>query len=297
MRWRTAVKTARSTKNANLRRSKSASSTARQPVSSHSRPNSPQPAEQEGRPDPSGRQRPQPILGMLAGIEPGAHLDRRHEARHRRRQPLETASRQHRLLPAQLLDDPLPGASSFAHTLDEVQVGVAVDRLLAHEHHELARSMHHTRQPAPVRRVSALDSGFGEVGEDGDCRALSGRRGVGLGLGLQGSGRAGTSVGAWRQVGAMRGRRSSKRRMRGAAGQAVGRWMAIRVLSSTMMKGQEDFHPIPKRDAVSRPRRGAAILTSLRRSVSNWAWRQGSGPAGRRAGSTSASRRRRAGRA
>ena len=98
----------------------------------------PEPAEQQRRPDPMRRQRPQLILGKLAGIEPGAHLDRRHEARNRRRKPLQTAIGQHCLLPAEILDDPLLGTSSFAHALDEVQVGVAVARLLAHEHGELA---------------------------------------------------------------------------------------------------------------------------------------------------------------
>ena len=52
----------------------------------------------------------------------------------------------------------------------------------------------------------------------------------------------------------MRGKRSSKSRMRDAAGQAVGRWMVIRVFSSTTR---------------------AAILIRRRRSVSNWAGRQG----------------------
>ena len=50
--------------------------------------------------------------------------------------------------------------------------------------------------------------------------------------------------------------------MRGAAGQAVGRWMAIRVLNSTMMKGQKAFHPVPERNAASRPRWEARIAAS-----------------------------------
>jgi hypothetical protein len=52
----------------------------------------------------------------------------------------------------------------------------------------LTRSMHHSRPPIPVRLVSGLESRFAELGDDGDCRALSGSRGVGLGLGLAGSG-------------------------------------------------------------------------------------------------------------
>ena len=50
------------------------------------------------------------------------------------------------------------------------------------------RSMHHAHLLAPVRRFLALTSGFGEVRDNGDCRALSGWRGAGLGLGLRGSG-------------------------------------------------------------------------------------------------------------
>ena len=58
----------------------------------------------------------------------------------------------------------------------------------------LARSMHRWRPLAPLRRVSALDSRFAEVGGDGDCRALGKARAetwsrVGR------LGRAGTAVG------------------------------------------------------------------------------------------------------
>jgi hypothetical protein len=43
---------------------------------------------------------------------------------------------------------------------------------------DIARSMHNWRPPAPLRRVLALESGFYESCDDGDCRALSGRRGL-----------------------------------------------------------------------------------------------------------------------
>jgi len=52
----------------------------------------------------------------------------------------------------------------------------------------LARSMHQWSLRAPARRVSGLGSGFCEIGDDGDCRTLSLRRGLGLDLGLEGSG-------------------------------------------------------------------------------------------------------------
>jgi hypothetical protein len=42
------------------------------------------------------------------------------------------------VLPAEVLDDALLGASILAHALDEVQVGVTVDMLFADEHAELA---------------------------------------------------------------------------------------------------------------------------------------------------------------
>ena len=50
------------------------------------------------------------------------------------------------LLAAEVLDDALLGAAVLAHALDEVQVGVAVDVLLADEHAELAADNKAIRQ-------------------------------------------------------------------------------------------------------------------------------------------------------
>ena len=97
------------------------------PVSCHSRPNS--------------ERRADPAAGEPVGV---AVLDlRQHErplgeAGHRGRQAVELATRQHRVLAAEVLDDPLLGPGSLAHALDEVEVGVAVDGLLAQEHAALA---------------------------------------------------------------------------------------------------------------------------------------------------------------
>jgi hypothetical protein len=49
-------------------------------------------------------------------------------------QALEGAGRREGLLAAQVLDDALLGAAVLAHGLDQVEVGVAVDALLADEH-------------------------------------------------------------------------------------------------------------------------------------------------------------------
>ena len=80
--------------------------------------------------------------------------------------------------------------------------------------------------------------------------------GAALAIGFWGCG-FGVSGGDGRggfQTGAMRGGRSSSRRMRGAEGQALGRCRVMRVFISTTR---------------------AALFTSLRRRVSNWARRQG----------------------
>jgi hypothetical protein len=93
----------------------------------------PKPAEQQGRADaPAG--------------EPGgvARLDRRQhqrplgEAGDGGGEPVERAAGEHGVLAAEVLDDPLPGARALADALDEVEVGGAVDRLLAHEQARLA---------------------------------------------------------------------------------------------------------------------------------------------------------------
>src|SRR4051795_12421306 len=56
-------------------------------------------------------------------------------------QALEGAGRREGLLAAQVLDDALFGAAVLAHGLDEVEVGVAVDALLADEHAISSRKM------------------------------------------------------------------------------------------------------------------------------------------------------------
>ena len=53
-------------------------------------------------------------------------------------QALQLARGDHGLLAAQVLDDALLGAAVLAHALDEVEVAVAVDALLADEHAGLA---------------------------------------------------------------------------------------------------------------------------------------------------------------
>jgi hypothetical protein len=53
-------------------------------------------------------------------------------------QALQLAGGDHGLLAAQVLDDALLGAAVLAHALDEVEVAVAVDALLADEHGGLA---------------------------------------------------------------------------------------------------------------------------------------------------------------
>jgi len=98
----------------------------------------PQSAEQQRRPDPPTDQ----TIGIAAvnlrqqqcplGI-PGD----------RRRQPFQPARGQHRVLAAEVLDDPLLGPPVLADALDQVEVGVAADRLLAHEHAAISSGMCH----------------------------------------------------------------------------------------------------------------------------------------------------------
>ena len=93
----------------------------------------PQPAEQQGWADPPADQ---PL--RIAVPELRQHHRPLGEPGHRGRQAVELATRQHHLLAAEVLDDLLPGPGPLAHALDEVEVGVAVDRLLAKEHAALA---------------------------------------------------------------------------------------------------------------------------------------------------------------
>ena len=93
----------------------------------------PQPAEQQGRADTPADQ---PV--RIAVPELRQHHRPLGEPGHRGRQAVELATRQHHLLAAEVLDDLLPGPRPLAHALDEVEVGVAVDRFLAQEHGALA---------------------------------------------------------------------------------------------------------------------------------------------------------------
>ena len=90
-------------------------------------------AEQERRADP--------VAGELVGVATSTCAST--SARSAKRateaaQPVELATRQHRVLAPRILDDPLLGARPLTHARDEVEIGVAVDGLLAQEHAVLA---------------------------------------------------------------------------------------------------------------------------------------------------------------
>ena len=74
----------------------------------------------------------------IAGLELRQHHGALGVAGDRAGQALEAAGGDHGLLAAEVLDDALLGAAVLAHGLDEVEVGVAVDALLADEHARLA---------------------------------------------------------------------------------------------------------------------------------------------------------------
>ena len=99
--------------------------TAAQPVSSHSRPNSSgAPMRRQARPSglPSRSRKHEGSIG---------------EAGHRGGETLELAAGEHGLLAAEVLDDRCL-VRVLTHARDEIEVGVAVDGLLAHEHAGLA---------------------------------------------------------------------------------------------------------------------------------------------------------------
>src|SRR4051795_5573459 len=73
-------------------------------------------------------------------------------------QALESAGGGNGLLAAEVLDDALLGAAVLAHGLDEVQVGVAVDALLADEHAKLAADLAIVRQGKTTRLLQNLAS-------------------------------------------------------------------------------------------------------------------------------------------
>src|SRR6185312_3025363 len=71
-------------------------------------------------------------------------------------QALEGAGRREGLFAAQVLDDALFGAAVLAHGLDQVEVGVAVDALLADEHGGLAAG----QQPTLSTKIGVRDVEF-----------------------------------------------------------------------------------------------------------------------------------------
>src|SRR3954449_12061731 len=73
-------------------------------------------------------------------------------------QALEGTGRREGLLAAQVLDDALFGAAVLAHGLNQVEVGVAVDALLADEHSRLAAGPAGVRQGKSARLVQNLAS-------------------------------------------------------------------------------------------------------------------------------------------
>lgn len=97
----------------------------------------PQPAEQQRRTDPPADQ----TIGVAA-----ANL--RQDQRplgitgDRGGQPFQPAAGQHRVLAAEVLEDPLLRPPVLADALDQIEVGVAVDRLLAHEHAAISSDTH-----------------------------------------------------------------------------------------------------------------------------------------------------------
>ena len=102
----------------------------------------PQPPEQQGRADPPADQ-----AVRVAVLDLRQHHRPLGKARNRGGQPLELAARHDRILAAEVLDDPLLRPRPLAHALDEVEVGVAVDGLLAQEHARLA-----------ARRIASMSS-------------------------------------------------------------------------------------------------------------------------------------------
>ena len=77
-------------------------------------------------------------------------------ARHGGCQAFKLAGSDDDLLAAEIPDDALLGAAVLAYALDEVQVGVAVDVLLADEHAELAADSKEIRQDQSAARPHNL---------------------------------------------------------------------------------------------------------------------------------------------
>ena len=89
----------------------------------------PESFEDQGRPDAPGGERRHAVL-----VDQREDHGALGEARRRARQPVEIAPGRDLLLAAEVLDDPLLGAPTLAHALDQVDVAVRADRLLADEH-------------------------------------------------------------------------------------------------------------------------------------------------------------------
>src|SRR4051812_28272229 len=146
IRCSTVAKMARSTGNSNRRSASRSSITARQPVSSHS---------------PEQQRRADALAGKPRGVA-GLDLRENHGplgiTGDRAGQALEGAGGGNGLLAAEVLDDALLGAAVLAHGLDEVEVGVAVDALLADEHAKLATDLAIVRQGKTTRLLQNLAS-------------------------------------------------------------------------------------------------------------------------------------------
>src|SRR4051794_1870086 len=113
----------------------------------------PQPPEQQRRADAlAGEPR------GVAGLDLGENHGPLGVTGDRAGQALEGAGGGDGLLAAEVLDDALLGAAVLAHGLDEIQVGVAVDALLADEHAKLAADLAIVRQGKTTRLLQNLAS-------------------------------------------------------------------------------------------------------------------------------------------
>ena len=113
----------------------------------------PQPPEQQGRADARAGK----PLGV-AGLELREDHGPLGVAGDGAGQALEGAGCREGLLAAEVLDDALLGAAVLAHGLDEVEIGVAVDALLADEHGRLAAALALVRQGKSAQLVQNLAS-------------------------------------------------------------------------------------------------------------------------------------------
>ena len=89
----------------------------------------PQPLEQQGWPDP-----PTQGIGRRFALDHRQHHRTLRQPGDRARQPVEIAARDNDFLAPKIGDDALLGAALLAHVLDQVDVGVGTDTLVAGEH-------------------------------------------------------------------------------------------------------------------------------------------------------------------